>query len=820
MSTDLLPDLAQISMHLEWLAAPARGRYDDALIEIAWDDAPTGDFRPTHARLFGLDELPEAAAFAAEQNVTCRNVYAGATLKRPDTPRDRRTKAEDFYVGTAVPFDLDQGLGAARERIRGVGKLALSVDTGTTPEPRMHGWYRLTEPCDYRAAYEDATKAVAGYVGSDLGATGAGRLMRLGGTVNWPSQDKQARGYVAELTTVTLYAPHVVAIERLLSLSPQEVRESPSDAKGMDDTSRWPNAAPGPPLGLPGTRYGMAALEDEAATVAATLEGARDDTLNKAAFNLGQLVGSGDLKREMVEAELTSAAFASGLGPAETRATIRSGLDSGVKKPRTARGANPVDAAAGPDASPPCDLWQQFPTPAFPLDTLPPVVREFVELQALSMGADPSALAMAVLAAAGGAIDHRTKIKMQRTGDWEEPPNIWVALVGNSATMKSPIIRCATAPLRAMNDKFAKDHAKDVANWAAAKKSDKTDDEPPPPLQLITNDATIEAVREVLSKQDRGILQVADELSGWLATMEKYNGASDRGGWLELHHGGPRTSNRANRGAIHSSNFSASVIGGIQPGGLLGLRGLRPDGLLQRFEPVMMRPAGRPQEVEGVDAAREAYHRLLSDLVGSSPCALTMDDEALGIAVAFQGYVHDLIREEGLGESFLSFLGKQQGQQARLMLILHKLADPRRDERSRVSPRTAGDAARILREFVIPHAFALYQDSADGADWEELRAVGSYVLTSDKDRFTPSDFTAGVHPLRGLGTWQIEQRLSAFVALGWLVEEEVRGGRVKAWKPVPGLRAYFAKRAAAEAERKARVATILRSLTRGAPREP
>ena len=63
-------------------------------------------------------------------------------------------------------------------------------------------------------------------------------------------------------------------------------------------------------------------------------EGARNNTLNEAAFNLGTLVGGAHLERGDVEAALEAAAMAVGLEPGETAATIRSGLNAGFKPPR------------------------------------------------------------------------------------------------------------------------------------------------------------------------------------------------------------------------------------------------------------------------------------------------------------------------------------------------------------------------------------------------------------------------------------------------------------------------------------------------------
>jgi hypothetical protein len=81
--------------------------------------------------------------------------------------------------------------------------------------------------------------------------------------------------------------------------------------------------------------YAQAALKAEADAVAAAPEGARNETLNKAAFSLGQLVAGGALRTSEVTGVLASAAESAGLPAKEIAATLRSGLSAGAKQPRT-----------------------------------------------------------------------------------------------------------------------------------------------------------------------------------------------------------------------------------------------------------------------------------------------------------------------------------------------------------------------------------------------------------------------------------------------------------------------------------------------------
>jgi len=84
--------------------------------------------------------------------------------------------------------------------------------------------------------------------------------------------------------------------------------------------------------------YAAKALENECRRVREAPDGTRNDTLNRAAFSLGQLVAGGVLEQGLVEQELLAAAEACGLlqddGSRSCEATIQSGLAAGLNQPR------------------------------------------------------------------------------------------------------------------------------------------------------------------------------------------------------------------------------------------------------------------------------------------------------------------------------------------------------------------------------------------------------------------------------------------------------------------------------------------------------
>jgi Bifunctional DNA primase/polymerase, N-terminal len=83
--------------------------------------------------------------------------------------------------------------------------------------------------------------------------------------------------------------------------------------------------------------YGQTALESELGRLALAPEGQRNDTLVRAAYRLGQLVGGHELEPGSATSQLLAVALRVGLCQSEAERTIRSGLDAGIANPRGPR---------------------------------------------------------------------------------------------------------------------------------------------------------------------------------------------------------------------------------------------------------------------------------------------------------------------------------------------------------------------------------------------------------------------------------------------------------------------------------------------------
>ena len=162
-----------------------------------------GSEKPDAAEQFSAFKLEEAADFAAEKNAAGFNIYVGASLKKAGT-KGRSGKGDTLTAAYAWA-DSDEPGGVERiNKALAENRLqtGIVVVTGSKPHLRVHTYVKLDGKVT-PDELENANVALKTLFGSDDVADHS-RLMRLAGTINYPTADKIERGYVAELVTLHL----------------------------------------------------------------------------------------------------------------------------------------------------------------------------------------------------------------------------------------------------------------------------------------------------------------------------------------------------------------------------------------------------------------------------------------------------------------------------------------------------------------------------------------------------------------------------------------------------------------------------------------
>jgi hypothetical protein len=220
----------------------------------------------------------------------------------------RRWPDANLALATGQRFDVldldgEQGV----EALRAVVSITPAEHLGPVARTGGAGWHLLYAP------------------------TGLGNRVRLLPGVDW-----RGRGGLIVATPSLHASGHRYRWVRPLTATLPEVPAGLRRRLAPPSTARTTL----PPAPTPADRrgaYSRAALARERAAVATAPTGRRNATLNRAAFNLGQLVAARMLDAGQVRAVLLAAALEAGNPEAKARATINSGLAGGAGKPRRRR---------------------------------------------------------------------------------------------------------------------------------------------------------------------------------------------------------------------------------------------------------------------------------------------------------------------------------------------------------------------------------------------------------------------------------------------------------------------------------------------------
>lgn len=207
-----------------------------------------------------------------------------------------------------------------------------------------------------------------------------------------------------------------------------------------------------------------------------------------------------------------------------------------------------------------------------------------------------------------------------------------------------------------------------------------------------TNDATIEALHDLLSTNRRGILVFRDELVGLLRGWDKQGREQDRGFYLEAWNGqGSFPLDRIGRGHVICDNMCVSILGGTQPDKLrnyLYRARIENDGMMQRFQ-LLTYPDVQPFDHmvdEYPDApARERAFAIIETLARTdferaappglydkTPCLRFADDGAQDLFIEWYERLHrEKLENPDEAPLIVEYLSKQPKTMASLALLFH-----------------------------------------------------------------------------------------------------------------------------------------------------
>lgn len=489
----------------------------------------------------------------------------------------------------------------------------------------------------------------------------------------------------------------------------------------------------------------------------------------------------------------------------------------------------------------PVDLWGKIAAPVATAEFFPPVVSAYAFEVAEVSGFDPGFVAMASMVALAGSIHDGIKIQCKRNDPtFLQSARLWVALVGQPSAKKTPIMKKVFGKLFEIEAELREQHIKDfskyqrnLTKWKSdCKKADKDNKEhpvspePPSLTRLVVDDTTIERLQMVLAQNPRGVISVRDELSGWFASMGAYgdrgSAGKDEAGWLQLHEGGPRMFDRVGRPDVFVDNWSASLIGGIQPDTIKGIAHKLPhNGLMQRLIPVIgQRRQAKERQInmEPVKAFDDLLEHLHCLPPSGDPVMMDEDADAVrkrvfdrlgGLMTCFE---NDRVR-------LSAHIGKWEGIFCRLVLIMH-CADCARQQvhptKIPVSQSTAQLVERLMFRYLMPHLMCFYEEVLDegggnGDLMDDVKKVGEHILTKGWKLFTDRDITQAVKRWRHRNVKEKADRYATLAAMGWVMPESTPDHRGIAPRYLvnPSVHTKFPERAVMLGESMKTIANLL-----------
>jgi hypothetical protein len=164
-----------------------------------------GENRKAVIQRFAPDALHDAVDFAVRMNEGRLNIYMMINPVDMNASIGAGKGASDTNImRTHYSFaDADDAAGLA-----GLTELCNQVQpdivvvTGLVPCERRHAYWRLLEPCKDLSAWTDIQKTIANKFKTDKTVSNPSRIMRVPGTISFPPERKQVRGYITEIVTL------------------------------------------------------------------------------------------------------------------------------------------------------------------------------------------------------------------------------------------------------------------------------------------------------------------------------------------------------------------------------------------------------------------------------------------------------------------------------------------------------------------------------------------------------------------------------------------------------------------------------------------
>ncbi len=240
----------------------------------------------------------------------------------------------------------------------------------------------------------------------------------------------------------------------------------------------------------------------------------------------------------------------------------------------------------------------------FPSEVFPQAVRSIGAIMAESLNCNDHFVFASMLVTTSIGIGSRHKIKIKE--GWLEGPVLYMVIVGNPGTRKTPAIIKALSPVLDKQKSYAVKPSEE--NSQENKKEE--------PKTILTTDATLESLAELLSKNPHGIVLYMDELMALLKGFNQYkSGGNDQEKFLSFWSQTVCVITRKKKANIQINNPFVTLIGGIQEEILVSLSDMKGNGFVDRLLFVYPKPVrSKHTNVEIPKKLMDDYARMFNEI--------------------------------------------------------------------------------------------------------------------------------------------------------------------------------------------------------------
>ena len=425
----------------------------------------------------------------------------------------------------------------------------------------------------------------------------------------------------------------------------------------------------------------------------------------------------------------------------------------------------------------------RFPVPSFPLEVFPEGLVRLCRAGAESLDIPVDYLGALALGIASGALGQSTALAIKP--GWEEAANIYLAIVGDPGSKKSPPLKILGGALWDINATLIQHSEAAHTGWKsrkedAARKKEFFDEKEPPLLCAAVDDTTKEALATLIAGNPRGITMLKDELTALVASLNAYRGGKgdDLQFFLKLNTRSAVAVSRvkdAHRPIVIRSPC-LTIVGCMTPETTASMLETRADnGWLDRFLFAFPDPLPAREEFDETCRIPEhliaAWRQAVSTLHGYEmdctdphrphPVHVVFGDGGMD---AWKGFFRGHKREinsAGFPRSLKGPWSKMEGFCARIALTLAQLRRAYNgEERGPVDGVDVRNAARLIDYFkagfrrirgqLLGYLLDADDDTNDVIHWIRIARVESFTARDLLRRFRTFDSRRRDHVLRWL----------------------------------------------------------------------